>query len=191
MKTETRLALGAQTFPVGPHRLQQLKGAAHIALGRQVQHQVGIGLLHRRCCSRRIGEVHPQELVACLRLGQRLDAGSANRLQPSPDSPLGWSACPIRPSPPSGPGVNSVQVAGRNSRNPAAGWEQNRSIVSACCSNRIAVAALRALPMARHTTLGGHPRVTLRSRKPSSLVTRTRPSWRAHQAHMGRARKPF
>ena len=34
MKTKTRLALGAQTFPVGPHRLQQLKGAAHVALGR-------------------------------------------------------------------------------------------------------------------------------------------------------------
>ena len=70
--------------------MQQLKGTAHIALdkgprpldravhmalGRQVQHQVGIGLLHRRRRSRRIGEVHPQELVACLRLGQRLDAG--------------------------------------------------------------------------------------------------------------------
>ena len=90
MKTKTRLALSAQTFPVGPHRLQQLKGAAHIALdkgprplnravhmalGRQMQHQVRIGLLHRRCCSRCIGEVHLEELVTCLGLGQRLDAG--------------------------------------------------------------------------------------------------------------------
>jgi hypothetical protein len=39
------------------------------------------------------------------------------------------------------------QVVGRNSRNPASGWDQKRSIVSACCSNRIAVTALLALPM--------------------------------------------
>ena len=34
MKTKTSLAPSAQTFPVGPHRLQQLKGAAHISLDK-------------------------------------------------------------------------------------------------------------------------------------------------------------
>ena len=37
MDPEGCLALSAQTFPVGSHRLQQLKGAAHIALGCQGQ----------------------------------------------------------------------------------------------------------------------------------------------------------
>ena len=67
------LALAGELLPVGTHRLQQLKGAAHIALGRQVHHQVGIGLLHRRCRGFGVGEVHLEELVACLRLGQRLN----------------------------------------------------------------------------------------------------------------------
>ena len=53
-----------------------------MALGSQVQHQVGIGLLQRRCCSRRIGEVHLEELVACLRLGQRFDAGEVAGVAP-------------------------------------------------------------------------------------------------------------
>ena len=90
MKTKTRLALSAQTFPMGPHCLQQLKGAAHIALdkgprpldravhmalGRQVQHQVGIRLALRFCGGGGIGEIHPQQGVALGRLGQRLNAG--------------------------------------------------------------------------------------------------------------------
>ena len=46
-----------------------------MALGRQVHHQVGVGLLHRRCRGFGVGEVHLEELVACLRLWQRLDIG--------------------------------------------------------------------------------------------------------------------
>lgn len=67
-----------------------------------------------------------------------------------------------------------ADVDGCSRRKPASGWEQNCSIVSACWSNRDAVAALPALPMARQTTLGGNPQATLRSRKSSSLVTSTR-----------------
>ena len=67
-----------------------------------------------------------------------------------------------------------ADVDGCSRRKPASGWEQNCSIVSACWSNRDAVAALLALPMARQTTLGGNPQATLRSRKSSSLVTSTR-----------------
>jgi hypothetical protein len=58
--------------------------------------------------------------------------------------------------------------SGLNSRKPASGWSANCSIVSACWSSRAAVAALLALPIARHTTLGGNPRDTLRSRQSSS-----------------------
>jgi len=58
-----------------------------------------------------------------------------------------------------------------SSRKPASGWEQNCSMLSAFWSNRDAVAALLALPMARHTTLGGNPL--------------------ADQAHMGGVREPF
>jgi len=67
-----------------------------------------------------------------------------------------------------------ADVDGCSRRKPASGWEQNCSIVSACWSNRVAVAALLALPMARQTTLGGNPQATLRSRKSSSLVTSTK-----------------
>jgi hypothetical protein len=67
-----------------------------------------------------------------------------------------------------------ADVDGCSRRKPASGWEQNCSIVSACWSNRDAVAALLALPMARQTTLGGNPQATLRLRKSSSLVTSTR-----------------
>ena len=38
--------------------------AIHMALGRQVQHQVGIGLPHRRRRGLSIGKIHPQQLVA-------------------------------------------------------------------------------------------------------------------------------
>jgi hypothetical protein len=67
-----------------------------------------------------------------------------------------------------------ADVDGCSRRKPASGWEQNCSIASACWSNRVAVAALLTLPMARQTTLGGNPQATLRSRKSSSLVTSTR-----------------
>ena len=81
--------IGGKVMPVGAHRLQQMERAAHIALdkgprpldravhmalGRQVQHQVGIGLLHRRCCSRRIGEVHPDGLLRVDGVSRDLDA---------------------------------------------------------------------------------------------------------------------
>ena len=44
-----------------------------MALGRQVQHQVGIGILYRRCCGLVIGEIHPQQVVALFGFSQRLD----------------------------------------------------------------------------------------------------------------------
>ena len=100
VEAEVSLALGAQLLPMGPHRLEQMKGAAHVAvdvdevrracravgaraldravhmaLGRQVHYQVGVGLAHRRCCGLGVGEVHPQQGVALSRLGQGLDAG--------------------------------------------------------------------------------------------------------------------
>ena len=75
MEAETLAALGRQRFPMAAHGLQQMERAihvagdvdavrragravgagaldraVHVALGRQMQHQVGIGLLHRRCC---------------------------------------------------------------------------------------------------------------------------------------------
>jgi hypothetical protein len=63
MEAEMLAPLLRQLLPVGAHRLHQVEGAAHIALdkgprpldraahmalGRQVQHKVGNGLLHRR-----------------------------------------------------------------------------------------------------------------------------------------------
>ena len=46
-----------------------------MALGRQVHHQVGVGLAHHRCCGLGVGEVHPQQRVALDHLGQALNAG--------------------------------------------------------------------------------------------------------------------
>jgi len=81
VKAEGRLALGRQRFPMAAHGLQQVEGAAHVAgdertrtldravhvaLGRQVHHQVGVGLAHRGGRGLGIGEVHLQQLVAAL-----------------------------------------------------------------------------------------------------------------------------
>ena len=75
METEIGAPRLRQRLPVAAHRLQQMKGAVHIAadecpwpsdraihmaLGRQVQHQVGIGLPHRRRRGLSIGKIHPQ-----------------------------------------------------------------------------------------------------------------------------------
>jgi hypothetical protein len=46
-----------------------------MALGRQVQHQIRIGLLNRSGGGLRVGEIHPQQGVARGRLGQGLNAG--------------------------------------------------------------------------------------------------------------------
>ena len=43
--------------------LQEMKGAGPIALGRQVQHQIGIGLLHRYRGGLSVGEIHPDGLL--------------------------------------------------------------------------------------------------------------------------------
>ncbi len=94
VEAEGRLALAGQSLPMGPHRLQQLEGAihlagdvdavrragravglraldraVHVALGRQVQHQIGIGLAHRCRRGLGVGEVHFEGLVAALALG--------------------------------------------------------------------------------------------------------------------------
>ena len=75
VQPEAGLALGWVGLPLASHRLEQLEGAAHVALdegaipidrvvhmvfGRQVQHQIGIDLQHslRRGC--RIRKVNMQ-----------------------------------------------------------------------------------------------------------------------------------
>ena len=91
MKAEVFLPLLGKLLPMGSHRLEQVEGAAHVALderrrpidraidvalGCQVHHQVGIGLAHGCGCGIGVGEVHPQQLVALNRLGaQAFDAG--------------------------------------------------------------------------------------------------------------------
>jgi hypothetical protein len=71
VEAEACLAVGGELLPVGAHRLQQVEGAGyvafdescwaldraiHVALGRQVHHQVGVRLAHRFCSGGRLGQ---------------------------------------------------------------------------------------------------------------------------------------
>jgi hypothetical protein len=82
--------LRRQPLPVGPHRLQQVEGALHIALdegprptdraihmalGRQMEHQIRISLAHRRRRGLGMGQIHPQQLVPALHRRAQLSEG--------------------------------------------------------------------------------------------------------------------
>ena len=79
MEAETFTPLERQLLPMEPHRLQQVEGATdvavdegtgpinraiHVALCRQVHHQISVGLVHGLRSGGRIHQIHTYQRMA-------------------------------------------------------------------------------------------------------------------------------